>query len=357
MRLPLTTAPRLAALLVAASSGAAGGCGATDAPDDPDAHVASPDAALDAATLPPEPPAGLSRWLVGDPADTIATPAGGVILMGGGPDVDAAFAWQRDRIGGGDVVVLRASGADGYNDYLFDEIGGVDSVETLIVDTRALAAEPYVRWVLDHAEAIFLAGGDQAVYLAAWKDGPVEDALASAAARGAVLGGTSAGCAVLGEIVYGARNGSVYSDEALADPYDARVTLERGFLALPALAGVVTDTHFAARDRMGRLLTFVARAWTDGLAARPVGLGIDEGTALVVDASGAATVLGAGAVYAIVPVAAPATCASGQPLVWSGVALHALRAGATVALPGATTSVTATSLSASGGTLSPADPY
>ncbi|MBZ0238479.1 MAG: hypothetical protein K8M05_39565, partial [Deltaproteobacteria bacterium] len=63
MRLPLTTAPRLAALLVAASSGAAGGCGATDAPDDPDAHVASPDAALDSATRPPDPAAGLARWL------------------------------------------------------------------------------------------------------------------------------------------------------------------------------------------------------------------------------------------------------------------------------------------------------
>lgn len=331
----------------------ASGCGAAgDAP--PDANGASPDAPVDEV---PEPPAGLERWLVGDPADAVATPGGGVILMGGGPDVDAAFAWQRDRIGGGDVVVLRASGADGYNDYLFEDIGGVDSVETLIVDTTASAAEPYVRWAIDHAEAVFLAGGDQAVYLEAWKDGPVEDALAGAAARGAVLGGTSAGCAVLGDVVYGARNGSVFSDEALADPYDPYVTLERDFLALPALAGVVTDTHFAARDRMGRLLAFVARAWTDGLAARPVGLGVDEGTALVIDATGTGTVMGDGAVYAVVPAAAPTTCAPGEPLAWSGVPVHALRAGDTIALPAATTSVPATPLSASGGALTPADPY
>src|SRR5688572_3768119 len=75
------------------------------------ADATSPDA------MPPELPADLMRWIVGNPGDVAARPTGGVILMGGGTDVDAAFAWQRDRIDGGDVVVLRASGADGYNDY------------------------------------------------------------------------------------------------------------------------------------------------------------------------------------------------------------------------------------------------
>ena len=35
--------------------------------------------------------------------------------MGGGTDVDALFTWMSDRAGGGDSVVIRASGADGYN--------------------------------------------------------------------------------------------------------------------------------------------------------------------------------------------------------------------------------------------------
>jgi len=324
-----------------------GACGGDAARDD----AAPPDAA------PPEPPPGLTRWVAGDPADLIATPEAGLILMGGGTDVDAAFTWQRDRIDGGDVVVLRASGADGYNDYLFSEIGGVDSVETLLVDTATLAAEPYVGWTLDHAEAIFLAGGDQAVYVAAWGGTPVEDALAAAWARGAVLGGTSAGCAVLGEIIYTASNGSVYSDEALADPYNEYVTLERAFVPAPPLVAVVTDTHFGARDRMGRLVAFLARAIADGWATRPVGLGVDEATALVIDAAGTGTVLGSGAVYAVTPTAPPTTCAPGAPLAWVDVPVHELRDGDTIALPSATTSVAPTLVSAGAGALDPADPY
>ncbi len=313
------------------------------------------DASVDAA--PPTPPPGLTRWLVGDPADVVSTPVAGLILMGGGTDVDGAFAWQRDRIDGGDVVVLRASGADGYNAYLYDEIGGVDSVETLVIDRRDLAEAPYVRWQLDRAEAIFIAGGDQAVYLDTWQGTPVMAALDAAWARGAVIGGTSAGCAILGGFVYSARNGTVYSDEALDDPYNTYMTLEREVLTFPPLARVITDTHFAARDRMGRLLAFVARLMTDGWSQAPLGLGIDEATALVIDHTGAGTVLGDGAVYVLAPAAAPTVCTAGQPLSWPGVALHELRAGDALVLPGGMTPVPSTQLACSGGTLTPAMPY
>lgn len=331
-------------LLVVVLVGACGGDGAK-VTGDADAAVA------------PLPPPALQRWLVGDPADVVTTTRRGLILMGGGTDVDAAFAWQRDRIGGGDVVVLRASGADGYNDYLFTDIGGVDSVETLLIDTPAMAAQPYVGWAIDHAEAVFLAGGDQAVYVAAWGGGPVASALTAAYARGVVVGGTSAGCAVLGQLLFAARNGTVTSDEALANPYDPLVTIARDFVALPPLTQVITDTHFAARDRMGRLLAFTARALVDGLAARPLGLGIDQATALVVDEAGTGTVVGSGTVYAVTPARPPEQCASGAPLVWTDVPVHALRAGDTIALPGGATSALARAVSATGHGLSPTNPY
>ncbi|MBA3463606.1 MAG: cyanophycinase [Deltaproteobacteria bacterium] len=287
----------------------------------------------------------------------MTTSRAGLILMGGGADVDAAFTWQRDRIGGGDVVVLRTSLADGYNSYLFEDIGGVDSVETLRVDTRALADDPYVRWTLDHAEAIFLAGGDQATYVNAWRGTAVAEALQRAPQRGAVIGGTSAGCAFLGEIVYSAQLGSVVTAEALADPYDSRVTLEHDVLALTTLSGVVTDTHFAARDRMGRLLAFTARAMADGLSARPLGVGVDEATAVVVDEMGEGTVVGSGSVYVIVGDHAPTRCTSGQPLAWSNVPLYELRAGDSITFPSGATQAPVRMISASGGTLSPGNPY
>ena len=306
----------------------------------------------------PPKPADLTNWITGNPADAAVTPTGpGLILMGGGADVDAAFAWQKPYVNGGDLVVLRASGADGYNDYLYAEIGGVDSVETLLVTSIALANSDYVRFVIAHAEGVFLAGGDQAAYIKAWKGTGVEAALMKAWSRGAILGGTSAGCDVLGAFLFSALNDTVYSDEALKDPYNQYMTMDRDFLALPPLAGYITDTHFAQRDRMGRLVGFLGRIITDGWAPSARGIGIDEKTALVVDPAGQGTVLGSGAVYLLEAPAAPAVCTAGKPLEYAGLQLHKLGAGATVALPSGVTTAPATTLSAAGGVLTPASPY
>lgn len=321
-----------------------------------DAMPTAGDAPLDMLE-PPLPPPGLRRWMIGNAADRVATSRAGIILMGGGTDVDDAFRWQRDRIGGGDVVVLRASGADGYNTYLQDEIGGTDSVETMLVDTRALALEPYVKWQLDHAEAIFIAGGDQAVYVGAWDGSPVADAIAAAWGRGAVVGGTSAGCAFLAGVVYAATNGSVVSGEALEDPYDPRVTLIRDVVALPPIVDVVTDTHFAARDRMGRLAAFVGRAFADSLSTRPLGLGVDEATALVIDETGLGTVMGQGAVYVMAPAAPPARCSPGQSLAWASIPLFRLEAGDRFDVVTRLTTATPATLSVDDGVLSPTNPY
>jgi cyanophycinase len=330
-----------------AGAGAQGGAGAGGAAEG------------GAAGAPPiEKPEGLQSFLVGSDADADVTPLGPAwILMGGGTDVDAAFERWVPFVAGGDVVVLRTSGADGYNDYLYTDIGGVDSVETLLVTTKTFADSDYVADRLAKAEAIFMAGGDQATYVTRWKGTRVESELEAAAARGAVIGGTSAGCAVLGEFAFSAINDTVYSDEALEDPYNQYMTMEQDFLDFPLLAGVITDTHFAERDRMGRLVSFVARPIADGWASSVVGVGVDEETALFVDASGEGTVLGNGAVYVVRSNGAPASCVEGQPLVYEDLELVELRAGDVVTLPGGASDVPATTLSASGGVTIPANPY
>ncbi len=270
---------------------------------------------------------GVDYFITGNAADTAAsraptTPA--VVLMGGGSDVDDAFRWMIAKAGGGDFVVLRASGSDGYNDYIH-AMGGVDSVETLVVKTRAAAADPFVIDRVAKAEAIFIAGGDQWDYIRLWKDTPLQAALEAAIARRVPIGGTSAGLAVLGEVDYSAANGTVESAEALADPYNRRVTLDRGFVTAPGLAGTITDSHFKTRDRMGRLVAFVARSMQDGLVplANLRAIGIDEATALVLD-NGVATRLGSGAAWFLRPAAAPAVCARRQPLTLRNVAVDRL---------------------------------
>lgn len=306
----------------------------------------------------PEPPAALTRYLTGEAADAAVTPDGpGFILMGGGPDVDAAFAWWRPRIAGGDVVVLRASGEDGYNPYLYTDIGGADSVETLLVTSRELADDPYVARQVERAEGIFIAGGDQARYLELWGQTALSDALARAHQRGAIIGGTSAGCAILGQFVFSAERGTIYSDEALVDPYDDHLTLARDFVAFEVLGGVITDTHFYERDRMGRLVTFLARLRQDGLSDSPLGLGIDEATALVIDASGQATVLGEGYVYAVEAEPAPSMCRAGAPLEYADVPYARLGDGDTFSLPGREGLVLDRALGASGGELIGEDIY
>ena len=280
---------------------------------------------------------------------------GALVVMGGGTDVDAAFTWQLQYMQGGDVVVLRTSGADGYNDYLFAEIGGVDSVETLMVTSEALAQDPYVAWTIAHAEAVFMAGGDQATYLNNWKDTPVEDALHEVWARGGVVGGTSAGTAVLSEFVYAAYNDSVIEDEALIDPYNMYMTLERDFLALAPLQGVITDTHFTQRRRLCRLIGFVARIVADGWGEPVLGIGVDEATALVVGPDGVGSVLGAGGVHLLHSAGAPQQCAPGLTLEYADLDHYTMVAGDSVQLPaGVPAGVVAEPLSASMGALDPA---
>jgi cyanophycinase len=274
---------------------------------------------------------GYSHYVVGNPADSTSPnpPATATtMLMGGGTDVDDAFRWMIAKAGGGDFVVLRASGDDGYNRYL-QAMGGMDSVETLVVRTRAAAADPFVIDRIQRAEALFIAGGDQADYLELWKGTPLQTALEGLLARRVPLGGTSAGLAVLGQIDYSGARGSVISSEALADPYRRTMTLDTGFLTAADLAGTVTDSHFRQRDRMGRLLAFVARNVQDGsvplAAAR--GIGVDERTALVVE-DGIGQRLGIGGVYFLRPLAAPAVCQRRTPLTQRDVQVDRLDAAA-----------------------------
>ncbi|MBL9211160.1 MAG: cyanophycinase [Opitutaceae bacterium] len=257
-------------------------------------------------------------FLTGSAADAKPAQTGaGLLLMGGGGDVDAAFRWFVRQAGGGDIVVLRASGGDGYNDYLFSRIGGVDSVETLLFHQRAAADDPRVLAIIRQAEGIWLAGGDQSRYVKYWKDTPVGAALDAHVRAGKPLGGTSAGLAVLGEFSYSALEpGTLTSPIALQDPYDRRITLERDFLHLARLRGIITDSHFSQRSRLGRSLAFLARLYPAGRPDRLAGIGVDEKTALAIEADGSARVFtsGNGRVWLMLPSQPPETLSAGRRL-------------------------------------------
>ena len=216
----------------------------------------------------------------------------GLLLMGGGREIDDAFKWFAAQAGHGHIVILRASGDDELQNWIYRNVGGVASVQTLIFHARPPASDPRVLAIVKRADGIFIAGGDQANYVRFWKGTPLNDLLNAHVRAGKPLGGTSAGLAILGEWGYGAMDGgSITSPEALRDPAGPAVTMVGDFVDLPRLANTITDTHFVQRDRLGRLLAFVARLAKDHHTAAITGLGVDQDSALLVSADGDARLL------------------------------------------------------------------
>ncbi|MBV8117849.1 MAG: hypothetical protein JOZ01_07705, partial [Candidatus Eremiobacteraeota bacterium] len=135
----------------------------------------------------------------------------GLLLAGGGAleAPPSVFEWLHRRITGeagrrgGNVVVLRASGSNLY-DKPFYRYGNFASVQTVLIPPCASHAQvDRATGVVDGADAVFFAGGDQSHYVA-WKDTALTRAVERVYARGGVVGGGSAGLAIQAAVVYDA---------------------------------------------------------------------------------------------------------------------------------------------------------
>jgi cyanophycinase len=277
---------------------------------------------------------------LGSTADSVFTPAGpGLVLDGGELEVTAAFAaWMRSTLSPdstsrlGDVVVLTAEANSGLDSDIY-KAAPFNSVQTISLPPPSTQADlEQAASVIDKAEAVFFDGGNQHNYTQ-WAGSPLMAAVQRVYQRGGVVGGSSAGLAILGQYAFDSSNGRIDSAEALADPYSSRVTFTRNMLKFPPLAGWITDSHFGARDRFGRLTVFMERQIADGAVsgAHPqvYGLGIDETAAVVVDRAGRAKVLQSpsnpGAAYFVVGGPA-AQVSAGKPLVYPNLEVARLDA-------------------------------
>lgn len=270
-----------------------------------------------------------SYWCVGNcDQDAKVSPTPGTILMGGGTDTDAAFKQHVAWGNGGDFLVIRASGDDSYNTYI-QGLGKTNSVATLLTTSKEAAEDPFVLGKIDGAEAIFFAGGDQWAYLQEWQGTSMQKRLQAAIDRGVPVGGTSAGCDIQSGNIYTAENDSIQTEEALANPFDKHMTLqEKPFLRHPSelLLHAVVDTHFVTRDRMGRLVAMLARLWKDG--KQVFAIGIDEQTAIAIDANGQGKVLmqgqDGGRAFVLTPSKAAERCEDGSRLDYRDVPVQKL---------------------------------
>lgn len=235
-----------------------------------------------------------TSYFTGNPVDVNTNHQFGICLMGGASESDEAMIWFLEKADGGDILVLRASGSDGYNDYFYSELGvNVNSVESIVIHNADGAIDPYVLQKVAQAEAIWFAGGNQWNYVNYFKGNALQDALNHHInVKQAVIGGTSAGMAILGSYYFDAQNGTVSSAQALFNPYDSRVSLGyNDFLEIPYLENVVTDTHYDNPDRRGRHTVFLARMTTDH-GVRSLGIASEEFTAVCIEPDGTARVFG-----------------------------------------------------------------
>lgn len=268
----------------------------------------------------------------GNATDSTAQPRSGFALMGGGARQDLAFLWLCQRANGGDFLVLSARDDDAYMKKVNDEIKVIcplNSVATLSFSDREDSSDSKVAQIIDQAETIYLAGGDQSDYVRFWQDTPVEDALNRHIAAGKPLGGLSAGLAIMGEFSFDSMIDTIHSPDALANPYGNKVTLARDLLTIPLMADTITDTHFAKRDRMGRLLVFMARILQDGWAKQIRAIAVDENAALLLETDGSGLVVGEGHIYFLQATHQPETCEYRQPLSFSGIRVQRVATGKT----------------------------
>lgn len=269
---------------------------------------------------------------IGNKEDVQTKAAFGIAMIGGGKDLDEAFRWLCNKGNGGDFLIIRARGSDAYNPYV-NELCKANSVATLVIPSREAADDPKVVEIIRDAEVVFIAGGDQANYIRWWKGTAVEKAINDDIAAGKPVGGTSAGLAVEGEFVYACQkdkpdDADLASKDVLENPYAERVTLERDFVKIPLLENLITDSHFAKRDRMGRTLGFLARIINDGWSASPREVAIDERSAVLVEADGKGSVVGTGrGAYFMRPTGAPQVCEKGSPLTFRGIEVYRVTTG------------------------------
>jgi cyanophycinase len=195
---------------------------------------------------------------------------------------------------------------------------GAGHVEALRLATRADTAAGHVPAVLREATGVFFTGGDQERITGVLGGTAVDALLQELVAAGeVVLGGTSAGAAVMsGTMIVEGDGPGVRRDSVRTGP------------GLEFLPGVLIDQHFAERGRVNRLLSAVARY------PHELGLGIDEDTAILTDGD-CFEVLGAGAVTVV-----DAGCATDirvppeGPIALAGARIHVLPAGHTFHLAG-----------------------
>ncbi|MGQ0767193.1 MAG: cyanophycinase [Gemmatimonadota bacterium] len=257
------------------------------------------------------------------------TPRGSLVIVGGGPippEINKRFVELAGGAGKAFVVTIPMAAADpddaGTGRVEIFRSEGVEAVSVTL--TRALAQSDSVARLLARATGVWFPGGVQSRLADTLVGTRALDSIRSRYNAGAVIGGTSAGAAVMSDPMItgderrpgGSRPLSDTSSPAFMTIDRDNVVVSRGLALLP---GVIVDQHFLRRRRHNRLISRVLEG------PQKIGAGIDEATALVVLADGSWEVIGESQV--VVYDAREAVPAAGSIVGATGVRLHVLAPG------------------------------
>jgi len=227
------------------------------------------------------------------PSPEGARPKGSLVIVGGGSRSEAMMRRFVELAGGAGkariaVVPMASSEAQATGTEVAAELDSLGAATfVFLVDSAAAESEAAVRR-LDAVTGIWFTGGDQELLTAAIGGTASLRAMHRRYREGAVVGGTSAGAAIMSDsMITGNQTPPGDTTGYYGDEFPAiarhRFQVVRGLGFLPE---AIVDQHFIRRERHNRLMSAVLE--------RPsmIGVGIDESTALEVRPDGTWRVLG-----------------------------------------------------------------
>ncbi len=258
-----------------------------------------------------------------------ASPRGTLFIIGGGEREEPMmkkYVALADRFQSGKIVVYTmASGVPGESGTgMVDELkklGAKAAVWENLTHDQALVEDNAK--VLDDAGGVYFTGGDQARLTAALLDTPVLAKIKDLYRKGAVVGGTSAGAAVMSELmITGDEVRKPGGEDIECEKWKVieagDVLTSRGF---GFLTTVVIDQHHIARKRENRLIAII------GEHPDLLGVAIDEDTAIVVAPDQTFEVIGASYVLILDPSKAKTQILPTKQIVLENVGLSLLTPG------------------------------
>jgi cyanophycinase len=254
-----------------------------------------------------------------------AGPKGYLFIIGGGERdaplmkryIELAAGFGTGRI----VVFTMASGVpQETGPELLAEFKGNGAKDVVTYQlTRDEAMKPDSAKILDGVGGVWFAGGDQSRLTAALLDSPIHKRMLELYEKGCIIGGTSAGAAVMSEVmITGDEKRTAKEDEQWQVIWAANIVRVRGF---GFVKNAIIDQHFVTRRRHNRLISLVLEN------PKLVGVGIDESTAVLVRPDGRYEVLGENQVIIYDARKARAVKSPAGRLGGRGMTMHVLLAG------------------------------